>query len=187
MLPSHHGFRVVAARSSGSGIGWSRPFGAASSNHHPKNIAQRKFNESYSWVDLARLRPTAFLRRGRCFDLPSRPAVFCRLFRRRWGSLHPPTQPAGFGHFRTLRSILRGDHRVRWWQAPFGPIFSRRHLVISGEVALEHLDACATIETDDVIAEDQFLHGHRWFGLDRFSRCPPNRGNRLMHGANQAR
>jgi hypothetical protein len=79
MLPSHHGFKVAAARSSGSGIGWSLRFGAASSSHHAQKIAQHKFNESCSRAALARLRATEFLHRGRYLDLPPDRAFFAGL------------------------------------------------------------------------------------------------------------
>jgi hypothetical protein len=61
------------------------------------------------------------------------------------------------------------------------------HLVTVDEVALEHLEARATIEAENVVGEDRFLCGYRWFNLDRFIRCLPNRGKRLMHLADQAR
>ena len=78
-------------------------------------IAERKFNEARPSAELARRRTTAFLRRRRCFDLPSQPGLFRHLPPRRRRSLYLPSEPAGYGQLRTLRSVRSGDHRIRRW------------------------------------------------------------------------
>ena len=109
-----------------------------------------------------------------------------RLGRRRSSSL--ATQAHLLGQFRSLGSIVRSNHRIVSWKAPFCPVFRRRH-VAKAKVPLHRLELAAIFERNDVVRRHRFLDGNGrrlrggHFHLPRGSQA----SQRVMHAADQVR